>query len=91
MLAGWLCVGCDVLYAQGDVNLDEGVVSSNMVAEAFIPNSDMLTERVNDIASWYDEVEEVTYLLVGCENGTALLRLLPGRGPFSWAKCQHKQ
>ena len=86
LLAVWLCVGCEVLYAQGDVNLDEGVVSSNMVAEAFIPNSDMLTERVNDIASWYDEVEEVTYLLVGCENGTALLRLLPGARPIFMGK-----
>ena len=55
------------VQAQGDVDLDEGVVSHNMEAVAFIPKADMLTEKVNDIASWYDEEEGITYLLVGCE------------------------
>ena len=74
------------VQAQGDVDLDEGVMSHNMEAVAFIPKADMLTEKVNDIASWYDEEEDITYLLVGCENGTALFRMLPGARPIFMGK-----
>lgn len=74
------------VQAQGDVDLDEGVVSHNMEAVAFIPKADMLTEKVNDIASWYDGEEGITYLLVGCENGTALFRMLPGARPIFMGK-----
>ena len=81
--------GCGCLWgvcAQGDVNLDEGVMSHNMDAVAFIPKEDMLTQKVNDIASWYDAQEDMTYLLVGCENGTALFRMLPGARPIFMGK-----
>ena len=74
------------VQAQGDVDLDEGVMSHNMDAVAFIPKEDMLTQKVNDIASWYDAQEDMTYLLVGCENGTALFRMLPGARPIFMGK-----
>lgn len=79
-------MGVGVLWSQGDVDLDEGVLSSNMEAVAFIPVSDMLTSKVNDIACWHDAQEETTYLLVGCENGTAIFRLLPGARPIFMGK-----
>jgi len=81
-----LALGWGGFWAQGDVDLDEGVLSSNMEAVAFIPISDMLTTKVNDIASWRDEEEETTYLLVGCENGTAIFRMLPGARPIFMGK-----
>ena len=67
LTASWLWLSVLGVQGQGDVNLDEGVLSHNMEAVAFIPIADMLTEKVNDIASWYDEEEDITYLLVGCE------------------------
>ena len=45
----WLCMW--QASAQGDVNLEDGVVAQNMEAVAFIPVSDMLTNKLNDIAS----------------------------------------
>lgn len=71
---------------QGDVDLEEGVVSDQMEAVAFIPLSDMLTTKVNDIAMWYDEAYADTYLLVGCENGTAFFKMLPGARPIFMGK-----
>lgn len=86
LTAFWLWLSVLGVQGQGDVNLDEGVLSHNMEAVAFIPIADMLTEKVNDIASWYDEEEDITYLLVGCENGTALFRMLPGARPIFMGK-----
>ena len=85
MLTAWLWLSVLGVQGQGDVNLDEGVLSHNMEAVAFIPIADMLTEKVNDIASWYDEEEDITYLLVG-GNGTALFRMLPGARPIFMGK-----
>jgi len=80
----WLCMW--QASAQGDVNLEDGVVAQNMEAVAFIPVSDMLTNKLNDIASWHDDVMDESYLLVGCENGTAFFKMLPGARPIYMGK-----
>ncbi|MDG1674811.1 MAG: hypothetical protein P8H88_05135, partial [Flavobacteriales bacterium] len=67
ILGLWLVVATSV--AQGDVNLTQGVDSESLDAVAFIPLSEMLAEKTNDIASWYDTQEGQTYVLVGCDNG----------------------
>ena len=72
--------------AQGDVNLTQGVDSELLDAVAFIPLSEMLAEKVNDIASWHDEEEGQTYVLAGCDNGTAFYRMLPGGRPMYMGK-----
>jgi choice-of-anchor B domain-containing protein len=74
------------LRAQGDVNLTEGVDAEKLDAVAFIPISDMLANKVNDLASWYDAQEDQTYLLAGCDNGTAFYKLLPGARPIYMGK-----
>lgn len=81
----WLAASC-VAWGQGDVNLTQGVNSQSMQAVAFIPISEMLAAKVNDVASWYDDQEDQTYILVGCDNGTALYRLLPGSRPIYMGK-----
>lgn len=73
-------------YAQGDVNLSEGVDAQNMDAVAFIPLAEMLAEKVNDIASWYDHEQGQSYILAGCDNGTAIYRVLPGGRPMYMGK-----
>lgn len=72
--------------AQGDVNLTVGVDSELIDAVAFIPVSDMLANKVNDLASWYDAEQDKSYVLVGCDNGTAFYRLLPGGKPMFMGK-----
>ena len=88
----WLCMW--QASAQGDVNLEDGVVAQNMEAVAFIPVSDMLTNKLNDIASWHDDVMDESYLLVGCENGTAFFKMLPGARPIymgKWPTAKREQ
>ena len=72
--------------AQGDVNLTQGVDSESLDPVAFIPLSEMLAEKTNDIASWYDAQEGQTYVLVGCDNGTVFYRMLPGGRPMHMGK-----
>lgn len=80
----WAMAWC--VAAQGDVNLTEGVDAENLDAVAFIPIADMLANTANDLASWYDEEEDQTYLLVGCDNGTAFFKMLPGARPLYMGK-----
>ena len=78
--------GLGLSWAQGDVNLYEGVSFDGFHPVAFIPVAEMLADKTNDIASWYDEEEGQTYLMVGCNNGTALFRMLPGGRPLFMGK-----
>ena len=63
---------CVLGIAQGDA---VGTDMLNLSQVAFVPNDLMLTEKVNDIAVWHDEDFGDSYLLVGCENGTALFKM----------------
>ena len=58
----------------------------NVDPVAFVPLETLETSSVNDIAYWHDEEEEQTYALVGCENGTAILRMLAGGQPLYMGK-----
>lgn len=80
-----MCVGLPT-KAQGDVNLNEGVNSELLDAVAFIPLTEMLADKANDIAYWHDEEEGETYVLAGCDNGTAMYRMLPGGRPMYMGK-----
>ena len=72
-----------VMHGQGiDVNAE------GMEAVGFLGLNALEATGVNDMASWFDETEQVTYLLVGCDNGTAFVRLLPGGSPCTWASCR---
>ncbi|MDA0728685.1 MAG: choice-of-anchor B family protein [Bacteroidetes bacterium] len=64
--------------AQTSLELITGAESWNVEAVDFVGVSSLMTEKVNDIASWRDEEHEQTYLLEGCSNGTAFLKVLPG-------------
>ena len=46
----------------------------------------MLTDKVNDIAAWHDDDFGDSYLLVGCENGTALFKMRLMECPCTWGK-----
>ena len=74
---------CAVSFAQADV---EGVDMVNMAPVAFVSNDFMLTEKVNDIEVWHDEAYGESYLLVGCENGTALFKMMPDGTPVYMGK-----
>ena len=64
----------------------EGVDALQMMPKAFVSNDRMLTAKVNDLASWYDEEYQESYVLVGCENGTAFFKMLPGGVPVYMGK-----
>ena len=64
----------------------EEVFQQQMDTVAFLSVPSMYAEHVNDIASWFDEVTMESYLLVGCDNGTALVKLLPGGQPMYMGK-----
>ena len=85
VLATW-ALAMPMGWGQGDVGLEDGVSSASMAAVAFVPIADMLTNKVNDIASWHDADHGQSYVLVGCENGTAFFRLLPGARPMFMGK-----
>ena len=79
----WSLVMAHAMVMQGqgiDVNA-EGIE-----AVGFLGLNALEANRVNDMASWFDETEQVTYLLVGCDNGTAFVRLLPGGEPLYMGK-----
>lgn len=82
LFATWgLWALCGLGLAQG-----EEVDMLNLSEVAFVPNDLMLTEKVNDIAAWYDEVFNESYLLVGCENGTALFKMMTDGMPVYMGK-----
>lgn len=66
--------------------IELGALEHGIVAVGFLSLEDLETSKVNDMASWFDEVDQTTYLLVGCENGTAFVRLLPGGKPIYMGK-----
>ena len=74
---------CAASFAQDGV---EGVDMVNMAPVAFVSNDFMLTEKVNDIEVWHDEAYGESYLLVGCENGTALFKMMPDGTPVYMGK-----
>lgn len=74
------------LLAQGDVNVTQNVSAERMAPVAFIPLAEMLASSTNDIASWYDVQEDHSYVLVGCDNGTAIYFMLPGGRPLYMGK-----
>ena len=66
----------------------ETVDMMNLSDVAFVPNEAMLTEKVNDIAAWHDEAFGDSYLLVGCENGTALFKMTLDGMPLYMGKME---
>lgn len=64
----------------------ETVDMMNLSHVAFVPNDAMLTDKVNDIAAWHDDDFGDSYLLVGCENGTALFKMAPDGMPLYMGK-----
>lgn len=66
------------VQAQSSSDLISGAESWNVEAVDFVGVNVLMTEKVNDIESWWDEDHEQAYLLEGCFNGTAFLKVLPG-------------
>ena len=82
LLAAWgFWALCGLGFAQV-----ETVDMLNFSQVAFVPNERMLTGKVNDSAVWHDEPFGDSYLLVGCENGTALFKMTPDGMPLYMGK-----
>ena len=80
MVLGLTCfIAFKVLWSQAQVEPDWTGVQMEEVA--FVSLMEMGANQVNDIAAWHDQEMEDEYLLVGCDNGLACFRLLPGSIP----------
>jgi choice-of-anchor B domain-containing protein len=77
---GVLALACGIsgLRAQIPAELTTGANSWNVQAVDFVGVDAMMTEKVNDIGYWWDDEFGQGYLLEGCQNGTAFLKVLPG-------------
>jgi hypothetical protein len=86
MAIAFLCV----VHAQEARAQGEAAIQQHIDSVAFLSASDMFAEHVNDIGLWLDEETLESYLLVGCDNGTAFVKMLPGVNPCTWASCPQR-
>ena len=77
-------MACNVVWSQAQVDPDWTGVQMEEVA--FVSLMEMGANQVNDIAAWHDQEMGDEYLLVGCDNGLACFRLLPGAIPAYMGK-----
>lgn len=78
----FLCVA----HAQEARAQGEAAIHQQIDSVAFLSASSMFAEHVNDIGLWLDEETLESYLLVGCDNGTAFVKMLPGGQPMYMGK-----
>lgn len=76
---------CAVLAQEAQAQ-GESVLHEHVDSVAFLSASSMFAEHVNDIGHWLDEETLESYLLVGCDNGTAFVKMLPGGQPMYMGK-----
>lgn len=82
LVIAFLCVA----HAQEARAQGEAAIHQQIDSVAFLSASSMLAEHVNDIGLWLDEETLESYLLVGCDNGTAFVKMLPGGQPMYMGK-----